>query len=545
MKVDLIIKNARIDTQNKRNPLARSVAVLNGRIVALDSDVKGLHARETFDAQGMTLLPGFNDVHTHSVWFGMTLMEADLSAVTSVEQIYQKIQQQAQKETSTEWIIASGYNPVLLDGAVPNKDELDSASGGRPVWIKHASGHSGQASAAALTLAGITKGNLPKIDGGKVLLDNNGDPTGVLEERAMELIQDILLPERIDKIELALGLATAQYAREGLTSVSDAGVAGGWIGHAPAELAAYQRAFDTSKLRTRIQVMPVLDALDEMPSHKSEPVLRGLGAGMHTGWGNSWLQLGPVKVFTDGSILGRTAQMKDSYVGCPGYHGYLQGDADTMRSQILEAAAAGWSLALHAVGDAALDFALDILEDAQERYGKPLVPNRVEHGVVVRTEQLARLAELNIACVVQPSFIHNFGEGIRQPIGEDRTQLSIPARRQLELGMPLALSSDRPVVPGSPLAGIQSFVERLSDQGEEFGPGERISVKEALHAATVGSAQVTGQEKDKGSIVEGKLADFVLLESNPHRVTASEIRDIPVKATLVGGSFTHRDEDVC
>ena len=544
MHVDLIVTNARIDTRDAAHPEASTLAVLGGRVVALDNDVDGLTASETIDLGGLPLLPGFNDVHAHSVWFGTTLMEADLSAVKSHDDIYAVIEQQAQQTAENDWVVAAGYNPVLLGSTHPDRDRLDAASGGRPVWIKHASGHSGQASARGLQLAGIVDGRVPEIEGGLIRTDENGRADGVLEERAMTLVQDILLPYPLASLERALELATAHYAREGLTSVTDAGVAGGWIGHAPAELAAYQSALDKGLLRTRMQVMPVMDALSPIAGHDDEPTRRGFGAGMRTGWGNDWLQLGPVKVFTDGSILGRTAQMREEYEGCPGYHGYLQDDADAMRERVLQAAAAGWSLALHAVGDAALDFALDALEEATDRYGRPKVPNRVEHGMVVRPEQLERLARLQIACVVQPSFIPSFGEGIRGPVGAARGELSIRARSQLDAGMPLAFSSDRPVAAGAPLLGIQSFVERLSEEGLVYGEHERISVDEAVHAATVGSAAVTGQHDSKGRLKPGQLADMVVLAEHPRDVHSGEIRSIPVRATIAGGKFTHRDSDI-
>lgn len=544
MKVDLIVKNARINTRDTRRPRANAIAVLDGKIVALDEELEGLQAREAIDAGGLAMLPGFNDAHAHSVWFGTTLMEADLSDVRSVDDIYRKIEVQAQTTKPGDWVIAAGYNPVLLQGAVPDRDALDRASAGRPVWIKHASGHSGQASSVGLALAGVDQGTDASLEGGVIVVDHAGRPTGVLEERAMALVQDIVLPYPLASLERALALATAQYAREGLTSVTDAGVAGGWIGHAPAELAAYQAARDAGMLRTRLQVMPVMDALGLLPGHAEEPARRGFGAGMRTGWGDDWLQLGPVKVFTDGSILGRTAQMREEYEGCPGYHGYLQGDPDAMRANVIAAAAAGWSLALHAVGDAALDFALDAIEEAQRLYGQPAVPNRVEHGMVVRPDQLERLAALQVACVVQPSFIPSFGEGIRGPVGKQRGAWSIRARSQLDAGLPLAFSSDRPVAPGSPLLGIQSFVERRSEAGLIYGEHERISVDEAVHAATVGSSVVTGQHARKGRLAPGQLADMVMLEVHPREVATADIHAIPVRATIAGGSFTYRDTTV-
>ena len=240
----------------------------------------------------------------------------------------------------------------------------------------------------------------------------------------MSFVRDVLLPYPLEVIERALDLATAQYAREGLTSVTDAGVSGGWIGHAPGELAAYQNAREHAVLRTRMQVMPVIDALAGLAVH---------------------------------------------------------------------AYAAGWSLALHAAGDVALDLALDVIEEGITRHGTRPVPNRVEHGAVVRPDQVGRLAGLGVACVVQLAFIPAFGEGMRRAIGAGRSAWSHRARSLLDAGLPVAFSSDRPVAPGAPLRGIQAFIERITEDGFPYGPDERLTAAQAVRAATEGSSRVTGQ----------------------------------------------------
>lgn len=540
MLVDLVIENGRIHAGDGASAPASALAVLGDRIVAVGNDVDGLEARERIDLHQRVVLPGFNDVHAHSVWFGMTLMEIDLSGVGSLDDVYRIVEQGSADAGPGEWVTASGFNPARLGWAVPDRDVLDRVCGGRPLWIKHASGHSCQLNGFGLSRTGAADHLGVGVEGGRIVVDASGRPTGVLEERAMALVQQVLLPYPLTTIERALDLATAQYAREGLTSVTDAGVAGGWIGNAPAELAAYQSAREHGLLRTRMQVMPVIDVLDILAGHGDEPTRRGLGTGVRTGFGDDSLQLGPAKVFTDGSILGRTAQMSEPYEGCPDNHGYLQEDEETMRRRVLGVAAAGWSLALHAVGDAALDVALDILAEAIKRYGLPPVPHRVEHGAVVRPDQLAQLAELGIACVVQPNFLPAFGEGMRRAIGEARSHWSFRGRSLLDAGLPLALSSDRPVAPGAPLIGIQAFVQRLTDEDQLYGPDERLTPIQAVAAATSGSASVTGQQHRKGRLIPGQLADLVVLDAHPAEVDPADIHAIPVLATAVGGRFTHR-----
>ncbi|NKX51509.1 amidohydrolase family protein, partial [Arthrobacter deserti] len=194
-----------------------------------------------------------NDVHAHSVWFGLGLMEASLGTVASLEEVYEVIAEAAAGLAPGEWVVASGYSPLLLGGQQPDRDRLDAAAGGRPVWIKHSSGH-------ACTLNGVALGRVAAgadlaapIDGGVVVIGGDGRPTGLLEENAMRLVQDIMLPYPLETIERALDLATSHYLTEGITSVTDAGIAGGWIGYSPREFAAYQSARDKGLLSVRMQ----------------------------------------------------------------------------------------------------------------------------------------------------------------------------------------------------------------------------------------------------------------------------------------------------
>ena len=202
--------------------------------------------------------------------------------------------------------------------------------------------------------------------------------------------------------------------------------------------------------------------------------------------------------------------------------------------------AGGWALAMHAIGDAALDFALDVIAEARGRFGRPVMPHRVEHGGVVRDDQVARMAELEVVMATQPNFISAFGGSVRERIGPERAALSYPAGRLLRAGLVLPGSSDRPVAGGRPLEVIQDFVLRRTETGEQYGPdAERLTVAEALHAYTVGSAEATGWGGRKGRLVAGQLADFTVLSEDPRAVPSDQIAAIDVVATAVGGEFVH------
>ena len=223
MMVDLIVENGRIHTGDPEAAVVDAVAVLNGRIVAAGNDVEGLRGRERVDAHNRVVLPGFNDAHAHSVWFGMTLIETDLSGVRSLDDLYRVVGNRARDGGADGGDVASGFNPVLLHGAVPDPDVLDRVSSSRPVWIKHASGHSCQLNGEGLRRTAALAHLDQEIDGGRIVLRSGpGRPTSILEERAMSFVRDVLLPYPLEVIERALDLATAQYAREGLTSVTNA-----------------------------------------------------------------------------------------------------------------------------------------------------------------------------------------------------------------------------------------------------------------------------------------------------------------------------------
>ncbi|MBO1902769.1 amidohydrolase [Leucobacter weissii] len=537
MGIDTIIRNARIVTVDDVRPEARSIGIDGTRIVGFDEDLDGVRADRVVDLGGAVLLPGFNDVHAHSVKYGQSLREIDLSDVTDGARLLERIG--AHARSGTGWLIASGLNPLGVSGPLPSRDELDRASSGRPLWIKHASSHAYTLNGAALAKIGVPQYPSVQPSGGVIVVDASGRATGLLEENAMHLVHEALLPDSLEDIDQALDLATARYVREGLTSVTDAGTSGGWIGHSPRELAAYQRARERGALRVRMQAMVASEALHRLEGHASDPTARGFGAGIRSGFGDEWLQIGPTKAFLDGSLLGATAALSEEYDNCAGSRGYLAGDADAMSTQLLEAAAGGWSLALHAIGDAGVDLALEIIGTALARHGRPVLPHRIEHGGVVRPDQILRIVELGVVVVPQPYFIGVFGDGMLANLGPRRAEWSYRAQTILDAGGIVPGSSDRPVAPGAPLRVVQAFVERLTETGAPYGPGERLSAEEAIRAYTLGSARATGWAHAKGSLSRGKLADLVVLAEDPREVDAASIGRIDVLGTVIGGRSAH------
>ncbi|MFG6302371.1 amidohydrolase [Corynebacterium hesseae] len=241
-------------------------------------------------------------------------------------------------------------------------------------------------------------------------------------------------------------------------------------------------------------------------------------------------------MFSDGSLLGTTAALSENYACCS-HHGYFQGDPEQMRTRALQAANSGWSLAIHAIGDAAVDFAIETLEEAVDKHGAPAMPHRIEHGGVVRPDQIERLRGKPIVVVPQPLFIPAFGDAMADALGPERTAWSYPGKRLLEASLILPGSSDQPVAPGVPLEVMQAFVERRTASGRDYGPEDRLTPAEALYAYTAGSAAATGWAGRKGQVMPGQLADFVLLSQDP--LNTDDLSTIDVAATIVGGELRY------
>lgn len=536
MNVDLLVHNADIITMDDFYPRATSFAVLRGMVIAVD-ETFGLNAKHILDAQGATIVPGLGDSHNHMAWYGLGLSEIDLSEVRDLGQLYALVAARAAELGPGEFVIGNGYYHAKTGGH-PKREDLDRAAGGRPVWLKHGSGHIAAVNTAVLEMAGVLDGTAVVPDGGVVELDEAGVPTGILEEQAQKLVVDLVTPYSLDHLSNSLERAAAQYASEGLTHVTEAGIGGGWIGKTPIELAAYQRVRDRGGLRVRAQLMPTVDALHPLTSHPDDGVNFGLDLGITSGFGDDLLRIGPMKIWLDGGLASRTAHVYEQF--CDQHsHGYFQDDPEVLRTQVLQAHRSGWRIAAHAIGDRTIDFALDILEEAQRRWPRPEVRHRFEHAGITTPEQIVRMAKLGITPVPQGRFIHDLGDTMAAALGPGRRDSLYRIASFLEAGLRVPGSSDRPVAYGAPLAGIQSMVERLTEMGLCIGPEERVDAQTALRSYTVDSAWIAGEENERGRIRPGMAADFVLLGDDITKVAPERISQTQVVATFLGGECTH------
>lgn len=533
---DLLLVNGNVRTMDPGHPRARAVAVAGGRIAGVYDGTPDTSAGTVIDLRGATLIPGFHDAHNHMIAFGLTLDEADLR-VASLDELYSRVAERAKTTPAGEWIVGSGYDQTKTGGH-PHRDRLDAIAPDHRVWLKHTSGHMCVVNTQVLRDLGIDV--TPKhVDGGRVATDAAGRPTGLLEERAQELVGDLTRPYPLATLSGAIASASTRYLREGITSVTEAGVGGGWVGHSPVELAAYQAARDQGRLHVRVELMVAAEVLHELGAHPADGMELGLDLGISTGFGDDWLRLGPMKIFTDGSLVGRTAAMSAPYAGDPGNSGYLQADAAELTARIVAAHRAGWRVAAHAIGDRAIDLALAAFAAAARQHPRPDPRHRIEHFAASRPGQVIELSERKLLAVGQGRFSTELGDGMMAAVGPERTSWLYRQRSLLDAGVVLPGSSDRPVAAGAPLLGIHDMVNRRTASGAPFNAAEAITADEALRAYTYGSAYASKQEHVKGSIEPGKLADLTVLSEDPAAVSPDRIAGLEVLATIVGGTLRH------
>ncbi|KMS92223.1 hydrolase, partial [Streptomyces regensis] len=525
-------------TLDPSHPRAHTIGVFGGRIVGVDDEVEGMRARHVVDGGGAVVTPGFSDAHNHMVWYGLSLAEMDLSTISSPDALYDAVAAEAATLPADGWVIGSGYDDFALGGH-PDRAALDRAGGGRPVWLKHRSAHMATVSTRILELTGVLDGSATVPEGGVVERDADGAPTGLLAEQAQQLVDRLVKPYPVADLADAITRASARYAAEGLTHVTEAGIGGGWIGHSPAEAAAYQVARGRGDLKQRVELMPAREVLHEVDE------AYGLDLGIRTGFGDEFLRIGPMKIFTDGALSSRTAAVTEPFCGHGGAeaHGVLGDDPDVLRRAILAAHHGGWRVAAHAIGDRAIDLTLDIFEQAQRELPRPGVRHRIEHAAMTRPDQLARMRELDVVPVPQARFLYEIGDTIADAIGEERIPWVYRHKSFVDAGVRVAGSSDRPCVSaGAPLLGMRSMVERTTKSGAVLAQEECVDAETALRAFTVDAAYAAGQEHVRGTLAAGMVADLVLLDDDPTEVPSSKIGDIEVQATVVAGAATHGAE---
>ncbi len=526
-----IWRNATIHTMDHAQPRAEAVLTVGERIAAaggLDEvrAAAGPGAKE-IDLGGATMLPGLIEAHNHMISFGLTLAEVDArpAAAPSIEAIAAAIRDRAASQPPGTWILARGYDDnQLVERRHPNRQDLDRAAPYHPVLLTNGSGHMSVANSLALRKAGV-EALTPDPQGGQIMLGEDGGPTGLLLETAQRLVQDVIPAPTVDDLHDALHACARAYVAAGITSSTTAGV------NTRDEFIAHQRFArdDELPLRTTVMIGKPL-----------YPLARDLG--LRTGMGSDRLRVGPLKLFSDGSLIGRTAAVTIPFEHdpAPDNLGMTMMPAEELNAIVGEAHDAGFQVAIHAIGDRAVDMVLTAFELAQGRNPRPDARHRIEHCGILRPDLIERLRAGNVLAVSQPIFITEYGDGFIRHLGHERIQLTYPFRSLLDAGVRLVFSSDCPVSAYAPLKSVQVAVTEVTGSGTPYAPQEAISVAEALRCYTVNGAYATFDDQRTGSITAGKLADFAIFARDPHDDEPGEIASNPVVGTVIGGEMVYQ-----
>lgn len=500
---DLIVTNANLLTMNDAQPRASSMAVHDGRIIALGDDVSAFAGPNTrrVDAAGKTVVPGFHDCHLHLLWYGTSLVaEADLVGSTSIEDVLGRLSAHSARRAG--WIQGHGFDQEKLsDGRFPTRDDLDRVSRDRPIVITRVCGHAAVANSAALAL--LTADELAQ-----------GDPeSGLYTETAINAFHRRVPALDDEALEHALLAACDIALKTGITSVQT------MLDHA-GQWPTYER------LHAKLRRLPI--RVTAMPPQAAAESFRDRG--LITGAGDEWLRVGGAKFFSDGSLGARTALLDEPYADdLDAGLGLRIYPTHELNRRVVEVAALGFQIVIHAIGDTALRETIDAIELTLAGRSNATFRHRIEHASVCPPTQLERLARLGIYTTLQPQFVtSDTWTGDR--LGPRRAPWAYPFKSMLDAGVPVGLSSDCPVETLNAFECLASAVGRTA-----WSPTETLTPLEAIRAYTLGSAACAHREHEVGSLEVGKLADFVVLSADPTAMNASQLHSLRAEHVFVNG----------
>ncbi len=516
---------------------AMAIAVRGGRIIAVASNpievrevlaLRGPHT-EVIDLGGHFVMPGFNDAHLHLAGGGLAKLRVDLEGTHSLAEMLERVAARVQTAAPGEWIQGRGWDHTLWpaqggEAPLPTRYDLDRVTAGHPALFSRVDGHIAVANSAALQVAGITRAT-PDPPGGKIDRDSQGEPTGILREGAVNLVAKKIPPPAPEVMRRGIELALEDARRHGITSMQDNSPWDAFL--------IYEQLQREGRLTVRISEWLPFD----LPLEK----LNALRT--HHPAGDAMLHTGMLKGFMDGSLGSRTAALLAPYADDPNNLGLPQYEPAKLNKMAEERAAAGFQMGFHAIGDGGAELALDAFAAAQRYAREHAAPgaqfdfrNRIEHAQVTNDDQLQRMAELHVIASVQPNHLLTDMHWAGARLGPERAAHSYAYREMLQNGIRLAFGTDYPVEPVTPFRGLYAAVTRKSEDGKtSYYPEQAILRNTALEAYTAGSAYAEFEEKEKGTLAPGMLADFVVLDRDLEHCAPEEILGTRVLRTVVGG----------
>lgn len=531
-----IFVNARFHTLWAHQPEAEAVLTRGERIVAMGSRAElaahSTGATETVDLDGATVIPGLTDAHIHTANFAREIAALDLRGTRDLADALDRVRIYSEGAPTGAWVFGGRWDFNAWAVPVqPSRHDLDAVTGGRPAALPSIDGHTIWANSAALAAVGIDA-STPNPVGGEIVRDAHGEPTGILRETAGDRLVDIMHSAEAGDLASQLLEAQRRLLAVGLTGVHDF--------DGEDALVAYRGLRNAGLLDLRVHKAIPVTALDQ-----------AIDEGRCTGDGDVWLRTGPVKLFSDGALGSHSCHMSAPFPGGDGNTGIEVMPYGELRELVRRAAGAGIGVATHAIGDRANELVLDAYADlATNPLDKPAgmsgtpsrLRHRIEHAQHLRPGDIARMARLGVVPSMQPTHCTT-DIPLASTLLAGHELASYAWRSLLAAGAVPAFGSDAPVERPDPMRGIHAAVTRQNSSHEPDGgwqPGECLTVTEAISAFTAGAAYASGEEAHKGRLRPGMLADFTALAADPFTAAASELRDISVLSTTVGGVVRYR-----
>ena len=522
--VTLAIVNAKVWTANPRQPWASGIAVSGDRITLVGSSAEvaklaaAAPSARVIDAGGALVTPGFIDSHVHFLAGGFNLSSVQLRDASTPEEFTRRIRDYAATVPPGAWITGGDWDHTLWGGELPRHDWIDSVTPNNPVWINRLDGHMALANKLAMNAARVTSATA-EVEGGTVVRDASGQPTGVFKDNAQSYIDKVQPANPPELDDRSLDAAMHYVAERGVTSVVNMGTF--------ETLAAVERAHKAGKLITRIYAVTPIAQWERL---RDTVAARGKG--------DHWIRIGGIKGFVDGSLGSHTAAMFAPFTDSPKDSGFLVETEKDLYDWTSGADKAGLQVIVHAIGDRAINTQLNIFERVENENGPRDRRFRIEHAQHLSARDVPRFARLGVIPSMQPYHAIDDGRWAERVIGHERAKLTYAFRSLRDAGARLAFGSDWFVAPPTPLLGIYAAVTRRTLDGKNpdgWIPEQKISVEDALRAYTINGAYASFDDSIKGSIERGKLADIVLIDRDITRIPPEQIADAKVTVTIVGG----------
>ncbi|KAE8128472.1 MULTISPECIES: amidohydrolase [Bifidobacterium] len=541
--LDTIFENGRFQTMDDDYPYAGRIGVYDGKIVAIDDELEGLDASHHVDLSGRYVCPGFNDTHLHFSMLGGNLNQIDMSkeSTPNLECMYDKIKQAVKQATANDWIVGWGFDQFSL-GAFPDIRVLDAITDGHPLLITHISNHAAVINHQAFKRAGFE--NPDDIDEPDLVIKEDGKVTGLIKDKMSFRFVGLASRASESVFLKQLSLAAQFCLERGVTSFTDGGTGtdSNWegIGKTPYDIGLYQKAYDQDLIALRCTMMPYFSALHDLGELTSD-IQHGFGLdlGIRTGLTGGKLDIGPFKIILDGAFVSLSAYLNDPYTSEKDNYGVFSWDPEEFSKQVSILHREGWRMAVHAIGDHAVDIALDAIEKAQKNYPRKDVRHRLEHCGLADDATVERVIRDGIIANPQGSFMKTNGDGYISVLGKERADRVYRMGAFVHRGAIIPGSTDAPCAPVDPLIAIEGMVTRETPSGVILGEDERLSVDEALSAWTYGSAYASHKEDVLGTISHRKYADFTVLDADPHEVDVHDLHTIPIAQTIIGGEVEY------